>query len=287
MLYNFVGTKLVIRRPSERRAVGRNKVAEFAMANFASASYVSASKRLLPDSSEYQDVKSVLSEVSNLYQNATYPYPETGVRLCRKEKLEALYEKVEEKKNALDGAALRLQNAMPRLVREARESLGHLFREEDYPDDIRYRFGIELSTVMVDTPTYLMEISLNLYHKEAERCHAAFSNAMLMAKAELTEKLSDLLDILRDKAERNSMTGYSNIGILPVTSKIRSLLDKIKVAEDDGIGGIGAFAKELEAIVSSEWVEVRKIGDISEKMTDLAERLSVYKRRRIIHDDQS
>ncbi len=104
---------------------------------------LSAGKKLLDTKHPaYKAVSSVKSRINSYWKSETLPFPQTGIRLIRQDSVEAFNERLGEFQQELEQAVSRLDDEFSELKFAARDRLGDLFNEADYPPSLNGLFSV-------------------------------------------------------------------------------------------------------------------------------------------------
>ena len=85
------------------------------------------------------------------------------------------------------------------LKRTARQRLGSLYNEADYPDSMRELFAVEWDYPSVEPPDYLQHMSPELYRQECQRIQNRFGEAVRLAEEAFTSELARLVSHLTER----------------------------------------------------------------------------------------
>ena len=167
----------------------------------ADASRLAANKKLLNKRHDaYLAVTSALNRARDCWMDNTVPYPEPGLRLIKRDRVEAFDTAMRAIKADLDAAKLELERVYTdELIPDARERLGSLFNVADYPMEISGEFDVAWGFSNVEPAEYLREISPRLYEAEQERVRARFEEAIALTEAAFVEELSQMVSRLVDR----------------------------------------------------------------------------------------
>ena len=125
----------------------------------AEGKYISAGKKLLDTSHPaMKSVHHVKREIVDLWKGNSLPYPETGIRLVRRDDLEFLNDRLVELSYALEESVESLERSYSELKQQARERLGDLFAEDDYPSTLQGLFSVTWDFPNVEPPDYLRRL---------------------------------------------------------------------------------------------------------------------------------
>ena len=99
----------------------------------------------------------------------------------------------------LADAVEELDRQFAELKSAARLRLGSLYCASDYPDSLGGLFSVEWDFPSVEPPSYLRQLSPELYQHEAARVAARFDEAISMAEEAFTAELSKLVSHLTER----------------------------------------------------------------------------------------
>ena len=236
----------------------RNEVA----ACFAAESRaVTAGKKLFDTKGEdYRRLTGLKTEITNLWLDTTLPYPEPGVRLIRRSLIPQVDARFADYKARFDAAAADFAAGYERVKQEAKDRLGRLFSEADYPADVRDKFGFAWDYPNVEPPEYLMNLNPALYRQEQERVRSRFEQAVAAAEqgfaAELQELVTNLAErlrpgpdgqrkVLRDSAVENLREFFTRFKSLNVGSNAE--LDRVVAQAEQVLGTADAATLRTDA----------------------------------------
>ena len=166
----------------------------------ADSKVLSAGKKLLDTKHPaYREVNSVKSRITSYWKSETLPFPQPGVRLIRQDDIESFNDRLEQFGNELDDAVSKLDNEFSQLKFAARDRLGDLFNEADYPASLNGLFSVTWDFPSVEVPEYLRRLKPELYRQEAERVARRFDQALELAESAFTEELSELIEHLTER----------------------------------------------------------------------------------------
>lgn len=193
------------RWPGTSRALSAGQRARAAEAFDADAQQLSAAKKLLDTGHEaYRAVTAVRSRITEFWRAGSLPYPEPGVRLWPRDRLEEFAARLSGFRAELELAAAALDRQYDTLRAQARDRLGSLYSEADYPPSLAALFSVAWDFPSIEPPPYLLALSPGLYEREQARVRARFEQAVALAEQAFTEELAGLVDHL---AGRLSGTG--------------------------------------------------------------------------------
>jgi hypothetical protein len=166
----------------------------------AEGAFLSAGKKLLDTSHPaFKAVTSVRNRVISFWKGISLPFPEPGVRLIRQDDIQTFDSHLTSLKAELEETVSRLDEHFAELKSAARERLGSLFNEADYPASLQGLFKVEWDFPSVEPPNYLRELSPELFRQEQARVAARFEEAVRLAEEAFTSELAKLVSHLTER----------------------------------------------------------------------------------------
>ena len=167
--------------------------------------YLSAGKKLLDTSHPaFRDVTAVRGRAVQDWKQVTLPYPEPGLRLIRQDQLEAFDHRLQGYQQELAAAVEELQRHYAELRTAARQRLGDLYSELDYPASLLGLFALEYEFPSVEPPDYLRRLSPDLYEQECRRVRGRFEEAVQLAEEAFLAEFSQLVSHLCERLSGES-----------------------------------------------------------------------------------
>lgn len=183
-----------------RKTLTREQKSEAADAFGAEGAFLSAGKKLVDTSHPaLKAVTAVRGRILALWKASSLPYPESGVRLIRQDRVEEFNARMQELREELGAAVERLDEHFAELKSAARQRLGRLFNPADYPDSLRGLFAVEWDFPNVDAPDFLRELNPRLYQEECQRVQARFDEAVRLAEDAFVAELARLVSHLTER----------------------------------------------------------------------------------------
>lgn len=214
-----------------KKAITKEQRDSAASIFYAEANMLSASKKLLDTKAEaYKNVTAILSRAVETWKFFTVPYPESGIRLIKRERVESFQNQMIGLQAELDQAVAALNDEYYQLRNKARTSLGNLFDPSDYPDNLDDEFSLAWEFPSVEPPLYLKELNPKLYEQEEERIRRRFEEAVILTEQAFIEEFAKLLGNLADK-----LTGLDDNGCQ-------------KAFRDSSVEKLGEFFQRFKAL---------------------------------------
>jgi len=183
-----------------RKTLSADQKARAAESFGAEGSYLSAGKKLIDvKHPAFRAVSAVRNRAVSYFKGMSLPYPEPAIRLVRQDRLEGITERMREFEQELDRAVANLDRAYGFLKSAARERLGSLYNEGDYPASLRGLFSMDVDFPSVEPPDYLRQLNPALYEQECQRVQARFNEAVELAEQAFCDELAKLVSHLTER----------------------------------------------------------------------------------------
>jgi hypothetical protein len=183
-----------------RKTLSAEQKAQAAEPFGAEGSYLSAGKKLIDTGSpKFKAVTAVRNRAGQFWKGMTLPYPEAGIRLFKHSDLNTINVQMTSLKAELDEAVEALNEDFDQLKAAARQRLGELYNEADYPASLMGLFEMSWDFPSVEPPDYLRRLSPQLYEQEARRVAARFDESVQLAERAFTEELEALVSHLAER----------------------------------------------------------------------------------------
>jgi hypothetical protein len=267
-----------------RKTLSSQQKAQAAETFGADGPFLSAGKKLLDTRHpQFKAVTAVRSQASAYFHGASLPFPEPGVRLVRQADLEDLEARMRSFATELTQAVSDLGEAYQDLKLVAREKLGRLYAESDYPSSLVGLFAMSWDFPSVEPPEYLRRLAPQLYREECRRVAARFDEAVRLAESMFVDELSELVShlaerlagdadgkpkVFRDSAVENLSEFFQRFKRLSVTSSDE--LEELVAEAQQAVRGVRPQqlrdSSSLRGQVQSQLVRVQ--ASLDELMVD-------------------
>jgi hypothetical protein len=200
----MAGVRVSISWMGVRKSLNQEQKSQAADAFGAEGDYVSAAKKLLDTGHPaFKAVTAVRHRVLSLFKGMSLPYPEPGIRLIRQDDIAVFNVQMQTLKAELHEAVERLDEHYAELRSTARQRLGSLYNDGDYPDSLLGLFDVEWDFPAFEPPDYLRQLSPELYRQECQRVQARFDEAVRLAEEAFVSELAKLVSHLTDRLSGN------------------------------------------------------------------------------------
>jgi hypothetical protein len=220
----------------------------------AEGQFLSATKKVLDTKAPaYRAVTAVRGKIAAFWKSQSLPFPEPGIRLIKQSEAEAFARQMEDYRVELDDAVSELNRHFGELKRSARERLGSLYSETDYPESLSGLFAVSYDFPSVEPPDYLVALCPQLYEQEQARVSARFEEAVRLAEQAFLEEFARLVEHL---TERISGTNEDGSGKVFRDSAVGNLADFFERFRSLNVRG----SAQLDALVDQAQRVVRGVG---------------------------
>ena len=196
----MAGVRVSISWMGVRKSLSQEQKSQAADTFGAEGDYVSAAKKLFDTGHPaFKAVTAVRHRILSLFKGMSLPYPEPGIRLIRQDDIAAFDVQMQTLKSELGEAVERLDEHFAELRSSARQRLGSLYDDGDYPESLLGLFDVEWDFPAFEPPDYLRQLSPELYRQECQRVQARFDEAVRMAEEAFLSELAKLVSHLTDR----------------------------------------------------------------------------------------
>lgn len=183
-----------------RRTLTHQQRSTAAGAFGAEGDFVSAGKKLIDTRHpKFKALTTIRGEVVAFWKNLSVPWPEPGIRLMRQDHVDDFNRRMQIFTRQLDERVAELNDHFDELKDSARDRLGSLFNESDYPATLCGAFAITWDFPAVEPPSYLRRLNPELYEQECDRVRSRFAEAARLAEEAFFAELNDLISHLCER----------------------------------------------------------------------------------------
>lgn len=166
----------------------------------AEGEFLSAGKKLIDTKHPaFRAVTTVRNRALAFFKGVSLPYPEPGIRLVKQDEIERINAQMTEFRDELEEAVKGLDRRYSELKSAARQRLGSLYSEQDYPATLRDLFAMSWDFPSLEAPAYLAQLNPQLYEEECRRVHERFDEAIRLAEEAFTSELARLVSHLTER----------------------------------------------------------------------------------------
>jgi hypothetical protein len=251
-----------------RKTLTPEQRAEAAEPFAAQGEYVSAGKKLLDTKhSAFKAVTSIKSKIASTWKEMSLGYPEPGVRLIKREKIDEFVGLMEEYRHELAEAVANLDRHYGELKVAASERLGRLFNPSDYPETLIGLFEVSWDFPSVEPPDYLRDLNPVLYEAERVRVAARFDEAVQLAEQAFLDEFSKLVSHLTERIGGTGEDGKPQVFRDSAVGNLSDFFERFKslnVRSNDQFDELVAQAQQAVRGVGAQ--DLRASGDLRQRV---------------------
>ena len=197
---NFSACRLQFKWLGTSKTLNSDQKSQAAESFGADAASISAGKRLIDVKHEaWKGLTSIKSQATKHWKENSLPYPETGIRLIRQDRVEDFNSTFEDYRAQLEAGVRMFDEQFAEIKEAARVRLGSLFDATDYPSSLEDEFGIEWNFPSVSPPDWMRRLNPDVYAEQARRVSQRFDEAVELAESAFIEELDKLVNHLAER----------------------------------------------------------------------------------------
>ena len=197
---SFAACRLQFKFLGISKALSSDQKSQAAESFGAEAASISAGKRLIDVKHDaWKALTSIKSQATKYWKENSLPYPETGIRLIRQDRIENFDSTFADFREQLEAAVRSFDEQFAEIKEAARIRLGSLFALSDYPSSLEDEFQIQWDFPAVDPPDYLRRLNPDVYAEQSRRVSQRFDEAVEMAESAFVEELDRLVNHLASR----------------------------------------------------------------------------------------
>jgi hypothetical protein len=252
-----------------RKSLTREQVGKAAASFSADGKALSAAKKLIDTTDPtYRSVANVRSRANAYWKASTVPYPEPGTRLLRRQNVAAFEAKMQEFSAELHEAAEALQAKYAELRERAKEQLGDLFDETDYPERVDTEFALDWDYPSIEPPAYLKNLHPQLYEQECERIRARFEEAVRLTEQAFATKFHELIAHLAERLS-GGVDGKPKVFRDSAVENLKAFFGEFKNLDLGSSGELQKLVDQAQKVVEGvNPDDLRSVGDTRNKVAD-------------------
>ncbi len=251
-----------------RKSLTPEQRAEAAQPFDAEGGYLSAGKKLLDTRHPaFRAVTAIRGKVAGVWKSMSLPFPEPGVRLIRRDRIDEFVGLMQVYRVELGEAVADLDRHYGGLKQAASERLGRLFNPGDYPETLVGLFGVSWDFPSMEPPDYLMELNPALYEAERARVAARFDEAVQLAESAFTEEFARLVSHLSGRIGGAGDDGKPMIFRDSAVNNLGEFFERFRslnVRSNDQLDALVAQAQQAVRNVAAQ--DLRNDGDLRQRV---------------------
>jgi hypothetical protein len=238
----------------------------------AEGEFLSAGKKLIDTRHpRFKAVTAVRNQARSYWVSISLPFPEPGIRLIPRSHLEDFHRQMAVFQDQLGLAVEQLDERFTSLKSAARDKLGSLFDESDYPDSLAGLFEVSWDYPSVEPPDYLRQLNPEFYEQECRRVAARFDQAVELAEQSFVDELSNIVSHLTERLSGRT-DGKPKIFRDSAVDNLREFFERFQSLNVRSNEQLDALVSRCQQIV--EGVEPQELRDSRQLRNQVATRLS-------------
>jgi hypothetical protein len=247
-----------------RKSLTPEQRAQAAQPFDAEGEFLSAGKKLLDTRhSAFRAVTAIRSKIASTWKSMSLPFPEPGIRLIRRPRIDEFVGLMTEYRSELADAVVNLDGHYGELRSAASERLGRLFNPGDYPGTLVGLFDVGWEFPSVEPPDYLRDLNPELYEAERARVVARFDEAVHLAEQAFREEFARLVSHLSERVSGSGDEGKPKVFRDSAVGNLLEFFERFRdlnLGSDSQLDELVAQAKQAVRGVAAR--ELRDNGDL-------------------------
>jgi len=223
------------------------------MEQIGDAEWLRGRKKLI-DPELLNPIQAVITRARKDIKRLALPFPVEGLTLVPKDIIQDLEGTLEQRKAEYWAAVELFLEDYERAREMAREALGDLFSEADYPVDMRRKFGFDWRYFAIDTPGKYEILSPQVYEREKAKFHEMIERVRVdcirALRAEFGGFVGRLVERLTPGEDGTAKT-FKGTTVSKLTEFL-DMFDARNLFEDDDLAAMVEKAKAMMRGVSAE-----------------------------------
>ena len=197
---NFSACRLQFKWLGTSKTLSSDQKSQAAESFGADAASISAGKKLIDTKHDaYKALTSLKSQATRFWKENSLPYPESGIRLIKQDRIEDFNSTFGDFREQLESGVRMFDERFSEIKDAARIRLGSLFDLSDYPSALENEFQIQWDFPAVDPPDYLRRLNPEVYAEQSRRVSQRFDEAVELAESAFVEELDRLVNHLANR----------------------------------------------------------------------------------------
>lgn len=195
-------------------------------------------------------IKTAVQQARKTIQKYALPFPITSIYLVPKESLvvidealQAFYERFWEKVEHFN-------DVYGEAVDEARDFLGDLYNQTDYPEDVRSKFKFEWRFLTLSVPEQTSVLSPEVYEREKEKFLTMMEETRELASITLADEMGKIVSTLTEKLNDTDTPRTLNSSMFNKLNEFLNGFEKRNLFEDEMLIELTNQAREVIGGVS-------------------------------------
>ena len=209
--------------------------------------HIAHARKQLVDKKAIADVQSTITHAKMVHNHMTLPWRDNGERLLPLARIETYEERMAEAISGVERARREFASNYTALIDRARNDMGTMFREEDYPrpDIIERKFGVSYELLPVPRASH---VHPDIANSEIIASQLEISNrirleyALAALRDRVESALRKMIDSLGDQEDGNPRRVHQSI--LDNLLEIADSLPAFNITDDESLKEISGKIKQ-------------------------------------------
>lgn len=198
--YSFSAMRVSFTWMGTRKSLSSDQRQQAASQFGAEEKFISAGKKFIDTGHPaFRAVNQLRRQIVEYWKGSSLPFPEPGIRLVKRQDVQRLNSQMALFREQLGVSVHELQACYDEIKDQARERLGSLYAESDYPESFLGNFEFSWDFPNVEPPDYLQRLQPEIYLQECTRVQARFQEAVQLAEQAFFDELSTLVSHLSER----------------------------------------------------------------------------------------
>ena len=231
-----------------------DQVAKVADSFNAKSEVVSANKKLID--SKHPKVKAVtvvLAKAYRLWKNVfTTPYPDAGIRLLKRDRMEEFESDMRECQAELEVAKTELDEAYAEVIAKAEVDLQDLFNRSEYPASLSAAYSIEWEYPSVEPPNWMKEVHPEAYAAQVRIINARFEDAVTQTETLFAEEFAKVVEHLAERLGKDEETGEFHSIQTSNIDNVKKFIEKFREMNFGGNTSMAELIDQAEKLIDGK-----------------------------------
>jgi len=194
-------------------------------------------------------IRAVVSRARKDMERQALPFPVNSLTLIPKEQLDRIEECLAKHRSGYWNEVEKFVDQYEQARESARENLGDLFSEADYPRNIRSRFGFDWQYFTLDVPGKAGILTPEIYEREKAKFRAMMEETRELAMTALRQEFADHVNHIVERLTR-SEDGKPKVFKNCMVEKIQGYLEIFDARNLFGDGELADLVGKAKAIIA-------------------------------------
>jgi len=226
--------------------IGSRSLNQGIMDNFGNGEWLRGQKYLV-NPELLGPIKTTIQMARKFLNKSALPFPMTGLYLVPKDSIVDIDGHLDIMKNEFWSKVEAFVGFYRDARDEARQGLGNLFNETDYPENIREKFRFEWRFLLLDIPSRASILSPEIYLREKEKFQNLMAETRELATIALREEFGEIISHMVEKLNGNG-DGRPKVFRSNMVNRINEFLDGFQdrnLFQDEKLAGLVEQTKAM------------------------------------------